>query len=115
MKKLTPFLERRAAIRANRVIAIQHRLVKPKPRKIPSSWSLSTTRNMSVSGLLFLSDIPYKTGDLVEVSVVISGILDIVKGLAKVVRVVEDGDTSYDIAVKFLRSKPKGRSARKHH
>ncbi len=69
---------------------------------------------MSITGLLFLSDVSYRIGDTVEISVVISGVIDIVKGLAQVVRVIENGDTSYDIAVRFLIDKPKKRAARKH-
>ena len=109
-----PSSERRAAIRANRVIAIQHRLIKRDVRKTTPCWSLSTTKNMSITGLLFLSDIPYRVGDTLEISVVISGVIDILNGLARVVRVIEDGDTSYDIAVRFLIDKPKRRPAKKH-
>ena len=69
---------------------------------------------MIVRTSLGLSDIPYKAGDLVEVSVVISGVIDIVKGLAEVVRVIENGDTSFDIAVRFIQNKAKTRPAKKH-
>ncbi len=113
-KMMTNPAERRCALRANRVVAIQHRLIKRHSKKLDSSWSLSTTQNMSISGMLFLSDKPYKVGDVVEVSVVMSGIIDIVKGSAQVVRVVEGGDTSYDIAVRFITEKPKSRSAKAH-
>ncbi|MBF0594052.1 MAG: PilZ domain-containing protein [Candidatus Omnitrophica bacterium] len=106
--------ERRQAIRASRVIAIEHRLVKRNLTKARSNWSLSTTKNMSVSGILFLSSIPYKVGDIVEVSVAISGVIDIAKGNAKVIRVVENGDTSFDVAVKFITKPAKKRPAKTH-
>lgn len=110
----TPVNERRLSARASRVVAIEHRLLFRNTKKAETSWSLSTTRNMSFTGLLFLSSVPYKIGDLVDVSVVISGVIDIVKGPAEVVRVIENGDTSFDIAVRFLLEKTKSRSAKKH-
>lgn len=114
VKKTSVVTERRCAPRANRVVAISHRLIKRNAQKLDSSWSLSTTQNMSLTGMLFLSDKPYKIGDIVEVSVVISGVIDIVKGSAQVVRVVENGHTSFDIAVKFIEEKQKARSAKSH-
>lgn len=114
-KKVTaPGTERRKAMRATRVLAIQHRLVKRNSKKKQESWSLSTTRNMSFTGILFLSDTAYKVGDILELNVVMSGIIEVVKGQAKVVRVVENGDTSFDVAVHFLVEKVKSRSAKKH-
>ncbi|MBF0618563.1 MAG: PilZ domain-containing protein [Candidatus Omnitrophica bacterium] len=106
--------ERRLAIRADRVIAIKHRLIKRQSKKADAFWSLSTTKNMSITGILFLSDTEYKAGDILEVSVVMSGIIDIVNGPAQVVRVAENGDTSYDVAVKFIEMKPPARSAKSH-
>lgn len=114
VKKDIASSERRRALRANRVVAIEHRLLKRGAKKLAGTWSLSTTRNMSISGMLFLSDKPYKVGDLIEVSVVISGVIDIVKGCAQVVRVIEGGDTSFNIAVKFIHEKQKARSAKLH-
>lgn len=69
---------------------------------------------MSASGLLFLSDTPYIAGDTVELSVVISGVIDIVKGCAKVVRVTESGNKTFDVAVKLIPEKSKSRSAKAH-
>ncbi len=114
LKKISPFDDRRQALRANRVVAIKHRLIQRNAKKSEGSWSLSTTRNMSYNGILFLSDTSYKVGDIVEVSVVISGVIDVVKGNAKVVRFQENGDTSFDVAVKLIQPKTKNRSAKKH-
>jgi len=114
VKKLASQNERRKAIRANRVVAISHRLIKRRLKNRIASWSLSTTKNMSISGLLFMSEVPYKVGDIVEVNVVVSGMIDIIKGLARVVRVAEAGDTSFEVAVQLVGDKPKKRPAKSH-
>ena len=103
LKNNAPILERRILLRADRIVAVKHRLIERNSKIYPGVWSLSTTKNMSASGLLFLSDISYKLGDTLEMSVVISGVIDIVKGTAKVVRIIENGNTSFDIAVKYIR------------
>lgn len=107
-------VERRNGTRVNRVIAIRHRLVKRSGRKSPSEWSLSTTKNMSHSGLLFLSSIPYRKGDVLELQVVMSGIIDVYKGQAQVVRVIEVGDTSFDVGVRNIVPKAPPRKAKSH-
>ncbi|MBF0386431.1 MAG: PilZ domain-containing protein [Candidatus Omnitrophica bacterium] len=112
MKNKVP--ERRCALRADRVIAVQHRLIKRNAKKLDNNWSLSTTQNMSASGMLFVSTQPYQTGDVIEVSVVMSGVIDVVKGNAEVVRVTERGHTAFNVAVKFIAEKPKNRPAKSH-
>ena len=107
-------VERRAAVRADRRLAIQHRLFRSNSRKFNAEWLLSTTKNMSVTGLLFMSELPYKVGDTLELNVTMSGVIDIVKGQAQVVRVHEKGSHSYDIAVKLVALKPRSRSAKSH-
>ncbi len=106
--------ERRRGERVNRVVAIRHRLIKRSGVKAASAWSLSTTKNMSHSGLLFLSDIPYRKGDILQLQVVMSGIIEIYSGQAQVVRVREVGSTSFDIAVKNLLPKAPPRKAKSH-
>ena len=108
------FIERRAASRADRALAIQHRLFKAHSRKFSTEWCLSATKNMSVTGLLFFSNVPYKIGDIIEFDVTMSGVIEVVKGFAKVVRVVKSSPVSFDIAVKLVELKPRSRSAKSH-
>lgn len=104
--------ERRKGIRAKRIITIRHRLVKRNGRKVKRDWMLSTTENMSISGLLFLSPLEYKKGDLLELQVVMSGVLDIFNGFGEVVRIDEKKGREY-VAVKYVDLKPKKRSAKR--
>ena len=100
--------ERRNGIRAKRVLSIQYRL-KPKGRQ-NKEWYLSTTQDMSISGLSFLSEHSFAPGDVLELKVVMSGILDIYNGLAKIVRTERKKTAAYYlVGVKFLgmRSKPR--------
>lgn len=109
-----PVVERRNGERVNRVIAIRHRLVKRTGRKAPTEWSLSTTKNMSHSGLLFLSSIPYRKGDILEIQVVMSGVIDVYRGKAQVMRVIEVGDTAFDVGVRNVLPKAPPRKAKSH-
>ena len=98
--------ERRHAIRAKRILSIQYRLAKSKAKDGDKSWHLSTTYDMSVLGLSFLSEVPYYVNDLLELHVVMSGVLDIFKGVGKVVRVDrKESAAFYLIAVKFIENK----------
>lgn len=106
-------IERRNGERANRVVAISHRLLKLKSSKV-SDWSLSMTKDMSHSGLLFLSNVPYAVGDIIEIHVVMSGIIDIFVGTAQVMRAIEKGATSFDVGVKYTQRKSPVRSAKSH-
>jgi len=107
------FEDRRDSIRAHRIITVRHRLVKQKGSKNSNPWQLSVTENMSLSGLLFVSAIAYDKGDLVEVEVVMSGILDIFNGYGEVVRVNHHKGGHYLVAIKYvdLKPKPKNRPA----
>lgn len=106
--------ERRGSVRADRVVAIRHRLHQAAVKKSEDHWGLSTTKNMSLTGLLFWSESPYKIGDIVEVSVTMSALIDIFQGFAEVVRVVERSASSYDIAVRFVQMKTASRRAKSH-
>jgi hypothetical protein len=108
----TSVKERRIHIRAKRVLSIEFRLVSPKRKNMDTQWHLSTTQDMSLGGIAFFSDVEYRVGDVLEVRVVMSGILDIFKGLVKIVRVEQRSAHSYFlVAVKFVTSK--SRSARR--
>jgi hypothetical protein len=106
--------ERRDGERVSRVVAIRHRLIKRVGRKSPSEWGLSTTKDMSHSGLLFLSETPYRKGDILELQVIMSAIIDIFKGKAEVVRVIDVAGASYDVGVRFLKQKAPARKAKSH-
>jgi len=104
VKQLTA--ERRKALRARRILSIQYRMVKSRYKDGDTQWHLSTTHDMSLLGLAFLSDVPYAIDDALELHVVMSGILDIYKGYGKVVRVERKTTGAfYLIAVKFVDSR----------
>lgn len=107
-------IERRGSLRASRVVAVKHRLFKRGRNKSESVWSLSSTKNMSVSGLLFMSPVPYEPGDVIELEVVMSGMIDIYSGLAQVVRIHESSATAFDVAAKYVEVKFKSRPAKRH-
>jgi PilZ domain len=104
--------ERRDSVRAKRVINVRHRLVRHHHRRVNSPWQLAVTQNMSLSGLLFVSALEYEHGDIVELQVVMSGILDIFNGFGKVMRVLRYKAGRYQIGVKYVDLKTKHRSAK---
>lgn len=111
------FEERRESIRAKRIVSVQHRLYKHKGKKVVSPWQVSMTEDMSFTGLLFVSAVAYEVNDIVEVKVVMSGLLDIFKGYAQVVRQIKRKGDFYHIAVKYVdfkKPKTKSRSAKSH-
>ena len=95
--------ERRQAARAKRILSIQYRLHKSLIKNADRSWHLSTTHDMSATGLSFLSEVPYLVDDVLELHVVMSGVLDVFKGYGQVVR-VERKETGafYFIAVRCV-------------
>jgi len=113
VKKLTT--ERRKHLRAKRVLSIQYRINKSKTKKPDKAWSLSTTEDMSLGGLSFYTDRELRVGDILETKVVMSGILDIFSGYAKVVRVERKREAAHFlIGVKFVNKTSKFRSAKQH-
>jgi len=106
------FEERRDSIRAKRIITVRHRLVKHKSRKVDSMWQLATTENMSLSGLLFVSALEYHPGDIIELQVVMSGVLDIFNGYGKVIRAIRNKGGYYQVGVKYVDLKSKHRPAK---
>ena len=105
--------ERRKAIRAKRVLSIQFRLIRTRVKGGDTSWHPSTTHDMSISGISFLSEVPYHIGDVLELHVVMSGVLDIFKGYGQVVRIEEKQKGAlYLIAVKFVNHKKRSRKSK---
>jgi hypothetical protein len=101
------FDERRDSIRAKRIITVRHRLVERNSKKVDSMWQLSTTENMSLSGVLFVSALAYHLGDIVELQVVMSGVLDIFNGYGKVMRMIRNKGGYYHVGVKYVDLKPR--------
>lgn len=110
--KQTFFEERRDSMRAKRIITVRHRLVKHNNRKVDSMWQLATTENMSLSGLLFVSALAYHPGDIIELQVVMSGVLDIFNGFGKVVRISRNKGGYYQVGVKYVDLKTRRRPAK---
>ena len=95
--------ERRSTLRAKRVLSIELRIFKSTRKHIDRSWYLTTTQDMSLGGIAFYSEREYCAGDIVELRVIMSGVLDIFKGLAKVVRIdKKEMGAFYLVAVKFI-------------
>jgi len=110
--KQSSFEERRDSVRAKRIITVRHRLIKHNNRKVNSIWQLAATENMSLSGLLFVSALVYHPGDIVELQVVMSGVLDIFNGYGKVVRATRNKSGNYHVGVKYVDLKSKRRPAK---
>lgn len=106
--------ERRQAVRAERVMSIEYRLVKRSGKRVEKSvWHLSTTENMSISGVAFLAEEDLKIDDVLHVRVVMSGVLDIFDGEAKVIRIDQGKGSKYpSVAVKFMGTEKKVRAAK---
>ncbi len=111
-KNFINYEERRDSVRAKRIITVRHRLVKHHNRKVDSMWQLATTENMSLSGLLFTSALPYHVDDIIELQVVMSGILDIFNGFGKIVRSSRNKGGYYHVAVKYVDLKSRRRPAK---
>ena len=107
--------ERRSFVRAKRILSIEYQLVKSSRRKIDPAWHLSTTQDMSLGGLTFFTDVEFRPGDVLEVKVVMSGVLDIFKGPCQVVRVDKKRTGAYFLtAVQFVNNRMKSRSAKSY-
>ncbi len=104
--------ERRDSVRIKRIVTVHHRLIRHNNRKVNSMWQLATTQNMSLSGLLFVSALAYQPGDIVELRVVMSGLLDIFNGFGKVVRASRNKSGHYQVGVQYVDLKPKRRPAK---
>ncbi|MCD4780931.1 MAG: PilZ domain-containing protein [Candidatus Omnitrophica bacterium] len=103
--------DRRAFVRAKRVLSINYRIQKSRKKNIDSSWGLSTTHDMSFNGVSFYSDCDFIKGDILEIHVLMSGVLDIFKGYGRVVRVEKKKSGAfYFIAVKFIDKKDLNRA-----
>ncbi len=95
--------EKRRWVRAERILCIEFRLVKSKRRNSDKSWGLSMTKDMSAGGIAFYTDREFSLGDTLELRVTMSGILNILSGLAEIVRIERKKTGAfYLVAVKML-------------
>jgi hypothetical protein len=95
--------ERRSWPRAKRILSIEYRLFKSRRRQADRSWHLSTTDNVSAEGLAFYSDHEYSTGDILDLRVVMSGVLDIFNGRGEVIRADQKRTGAcFFVAVRFI-------------
>lgn len=95
--------ERRCWVRAERILCIEFRLIKSKRKDFDKSWGLSMTKDMCAGGIAFYTDREFLPGDILEFRVTMSGILDILKGLAQVVRIERKKTGAFFlVAVKML-------------
>lgn len=100
--------EKRRWVRAERILCIEFRLVKSKKRNLDKSWGLSMTKDMSAGGIAFYTDREFFLGDILELHVTMSGILNILSGLAEVVRIERKKTGAfYLVAVKMLEKDPR--------
>lgn len=107
--------DRRQGVRAQRILSIQYRLIKGCSKSADKHWHLSTTSDMSIVGVSFLSDVLYHVDDVLEINVVMSGILDIFKGYGQVVRVEKKETGSFClIALKFVSEPALSRNLKNH-
>jgi len=95
--------ERRQHIRVARSLAMQFRLKKSRLKGVDTAtWHLSMTTDMSAGGIAFESSVPFVVTDILELQVVMSGVIDVVKAEGKVVRVEENSrDKSFSVAVEL--------------
>ncbi|MBP9854692.1 MAG: PilZ domain-containing protein [Candidatus Omnitrophica bacterium] len=106
-------IERRQYIRAKRVLSVEFKLIKSSRKNVDHSTHISTTEDMSLGGISFYSPFKYMTDDVLNIRVVMSGVLEIFTGPAKVVRSIEKkSGTVFLVAVKFLKTATKKRSAK---
>ena len=96
-------MERRQHIRVARSLAMQFRLKKSRFKGGDTdTWHLSMTTDMSVGGIAFESSVPFAVTDILELQVVMSGVIDVVKAEGKVVRVEEKPEVNgYSVAVEL--------------
>jgi hypothetical protein len=104
--------DRRDSVRVKRIVTVRHRLHKRGKTEREDIWQLATTQDMSYSGILFTSALPYKTGDIVELNVVMSGVLSLFNGFGRVVRVTESRKGYFQIGAKYVDLQKRHRDAK---
>ena len=106
MAKPTVKDDRRAHIRAKRVLSIEYRLFKKTHKRMDNAWKLSITHDMSAGGLSFYTDSQFASGDLIELRVVLSGLLDIFNGYGRVIRTQKKKTGAFSFVALRFEEKP---------
>ncbi len=107
--------ERRRHIRAKRILSIQFKLAKGQKRRVDRSLGLSTTQDLGAGGLSFYTDREYCAGDILDLHIIMSGVLDIYKGQAQVVRIGrKKSGACFLAAVKFIEKEQTQKRNRKY-
>ncbi len=107
--------ERRLCLRTQRILSIEYRLKRGQLKNADRSWHLSTTHEICLGGVSFYSDYEYHTGDVLEIHVAMSGMINVFRGFGKIVHVQhKQMAASYLVAVQFTadESQPQTRGMR---
>ncbi len=100
-EKTTP-PERRRYPRIERILSIQYRLKKSKQKNADkTTWYNSNTHDMSVEGVSFVAPRPFFPGDILELQVVMSGVLNVVSAEGKIVRIEDKKRGKYLIGIQL--------------
>ena len=105
--------DRRTFVRAKRILSIEYRLIKSRFKTVNKSWHLSTTQDMSLGGVAFYTDQDYRIGDILQIRVIMSGILDIFHGQVKIVRIDRRRSASHSLIAVQIIQKPTKRPAKR--
>jgi len=101
-----PGMERRTFRRLNSKVNLRFKVFKSEDELIKRGFKpeqLSVTKNISASGLLFISDEPISIGSILEVKIELPNGEEPIECLAKVVRIEESLENkNYNVAVCFL-------------
>ncbi len=102
MTAKTNAFERRKYPRVARILSIQYRLKRSKYKDADkTTWYNSNTHDMSVEGVAFITSRAFMVGDILELQVVMSGILNVVSAEGKIVRIEEKKRDKYLIGVQL--------------
>ena len=94
--------ERRKFERAERVLSIEFRLVSQAKSRRDHSWRVAMTSDISRGGVSFYTDARLKEGDRIEMKIVMSGMIEIYSGHAKVTRTEKRPSAVYSLVAVVL-------------
>ena len=95
--------DKRLHPRAERVLSLEFRLISDQESRRDHSWRLSMTTDVSRGGVAFYTDANLKNQDVIEMKIIMSGMIEIYSGFAKVVRVDKRESAAYAlIAAQFI-------------
>jgi len=102
MTAKTQVSERRKYPRVERILSVQYRVKRSKmAEEDKTTWYNSNTYDMSVDGLAFIASRPFLVGDILELRVVMSGVLDVVRAHGRIVRVEDMTKGRYLVGVQL--------------